>query len=559
MKRAIGIILVICMLSTLCSCSFNRDNDEDKTKDASEYKAAMENAQTTPYGKYPELITYTLGKLASKDNSNMPEGDTYENNAYTRYLREKLNIQNDNVFEEMAYNYDSSVNMAIATGKIPDIMAVSSLEDVILLAEQGLIEDLTQSYETCASDRIKEIYASYGDILLDMVTIDGKIMAVPETNIAEGPNLIWLRKDWMDKLGLNAPTTMQDVEDIVRKFITLDPGNNGEGNTIGLACDTGLCGESGYSSEYLTDIIFACYNAFPKQWIENKDGEIVYGSVQSEAKDALAYLNKLYNEKIIDNGFLLRTSNNIIDLVTSGRCGSFFGPWWAPNNPLNVAMSMNEEADWQPYLISTNADGTTSYHTQNPGYKYVVVRKGFEHPELIWKMISVIFDDLRYESESEEITKYFQNNVDPTARPVSINVDYNDALTRCYDSLKSTLEGKSKAEDLLLLESAYYESCVSYLNSTKPATIDEWSAYVSRITACSLISSDKVIEVESLFFGTTSTMNTSWWKLKELENKAYLKIVTGEEPIEYFDTFVERWHKQGGQKIVEEVREKLNE
>ncbi len=558
MKRAIGILLVICMLSVVCSCNL-KDDSEGKTIDESQFKEAMETAQTTPYGKYPELITYTLGKLASKNNSNMPEGDTYENNAYTRYLREKLNIQNDNVFEEIDYNYDSSVNMAIATGKIPDIMVVSSLEDVALLAEQGLIEDLTEGYQNCTSDRIKEIYASYGDSLMDMVTFDGKIMAVPETNIAEGPNLIWLRKDWMDKLGLNAPKTMQDVEEIIRQFITLDPGGNGEGNTIGLVCDTGLSGESGYSSEYLTDLIFACYNAFPKQWIKNEEGEIVYGSVQSEAKEALEYLRKLYDEKIIDNGFLLRTSNNIIDLVTSGKCGSFFGPWWAPNNPLNAAISNNEAADWQPYLIATNDDGTTSYHTQNPGYKYVVVRKGFEHPELIWKMLSVIFDDLRYESESEEITKYFQNNVDPTARPVSINVDYNDALIRCYDSLKKALNGESDPKDLLMLESAYYESCKSYLSNKDLATVDEWSAYTSRITACSLISSDKVKEVESLFFGVTSTMSTSWWKLKELENKSYLKIVTGEEPIEYFDTFVERWYKQGGQKIVEEVKEKLNE
>ena len=41
---------------------------------------AWEEAKNTPYGKYPELITYTLGKMIGGNRSNMPERDTYEDN-----------------------------------------------------------------------------------------------------------------------------------------------------------------------------------------------------------------------------------------------------------------------------------------------------------------------------------------------------------------------------------------------------------------------------------------------------------------------------------------------
>mgnify|MGYP003034317759 FL=1 len=113
-----------------------------------------------------------------------------------------------------------------------------------------------------------------------------------------------------------------------------------------------------------------------------------------------------------------------------------FGPWWAPNNPLANAVSRNPDADWQPYLIATDSDGTTSYHSQNPCYKYVVVRKGYEHPEIAAKMISVMFDKVRFDcTDSEEFKNYYQLNVEPTARPLSINVDYNNALSICYLSL----------------------------------------------------------------------------------------------------------------------------
>lgn len=57
----------------------------------------MYKAMHTPLGKYPETVTYTLGKIAGANNSNLPVGDTYENNAYTRYLKKILNIQNEKV------------------------------------------------------------------------------------------------------------------------------------------------------------------------------------------------------------------------------------------------------------------------------------------------------------------------------------------------------------------------------------------------------------------------------------------------------------------------------
>ena len=46
------------------------------------------------------------------------------------------------------------------------------------------LADLTEVYANCASDRIKDIYASYGEEILQSCTFDGKLMAFPETNIS---------------------------------------------------------------------------------------------------------------------------------------------------------------------------------------------------------------------------------------------------------------------------------------------------------------------------------------------------------------------------------------
>lgn len=532
------------------------------SNDNEEYNARMEEARTTPFGAYPETIEYTLGKMTSVNNSNMPENDTYTDNAYTRYIKSVINVQNVDAFEANDSQYDTNVSMAISMGSLPDIMVVSSQDEVEQLVGAGLIEDLTESYNNCISDRIRKMYESYGDSLKDMVTYDGKIMALPETNITDGPNLVWLRKDWMDKLGLSEPHTIDDVVNIVKHFISEDPGNNGEDasgkpNTVGLAVDTDVTGECGYSSEFLLDIIFACFGAYPKQWIMNDDGEIVYGSVTDEAKEALSYISGLYNQGVIDNDFLLRTSTNICELIENGLCGSFFGPWWAPNNPLANVVSRNPDANWQPYLIATDSDGTTSYHSQNPCYKYVVVRKGYEHPEIAAKMISVMFDKVRFDcTDSEEFKNYYQLNVEPTARPLSINVDYNNALSICYRNIDATISGRKNPDSLELLERSFYDACSEYIkNANKTST--QWAAYMSRIKACSLIAQDNIKVVDSLYFKTTDTMKSHWWRLKAKEKEAYLKIISGEEDISYFDTFVKEWNEQGGQIITSEVSESM--
>ena len=553
----IALSLAGCLVLTGCN------KQQTEKTDTAEHTQEWKTAETTPFGRYPEEVIYTLGKMTGMNNSNLPKGDTYEDNGYTRYLKKQLNIQNKDVFEAGENdNYQETVSMTIASRELPDVMVVNDMDMLQLLVDNDLIEDLTQVYEDCTSSRIKDIYNSYGSEILDNVTFDGKLMALPETNIDDGPSLCWLRKDWMDKLGLDAPETVEDVENIVHEFVQKDPGGNGKGETVGLVCDDELTGGCGYSYEYQNDIIFASFGAFPKQWIYNKDGEVVYGSVQNEAKAALGKLRQMYQQGTLDNNFLMRESSNIIELIVSGKCGSFFGPWWSPNNPLMSAMQRNPNAEWQPYLIQTDKDGQTSFASQNPNDKYVVVRKGYKHPEIVMKIVSVLFDDLRYDEEDvREMERYYQDNVDPTARPLAINVDYKDALMRCYDSLKDAIQGRKKLEDLGLLEGAYYISCSKYLDRKKDTSAqkswEDWAAYASRMTACSVLRKGQTRQVKSLFFGETKTMKSNWWRLEELEKKVYLEIVTGQKPLSYFDEFVKEWNRQGGEKIRGEVAQEL--
>ena len=555
-KVIIMLLMLLYFCQSLFGCFENTRVLQKNYKENEEY----EEACTTPFGRYPETITYTLGKISGDNNSNMPEGDTYENNAYTRYLKEKINVQNKDIFEEPDINYGNMVSMAISEENIPDIMFVDNYDYLKLLVEKDMVEDLTDIYAKCASDRIKDIYKSYGDSIFESATFDGKLMALPETNIESGVNILWLRKDWMDNLNLDPPQTLEDAENIISKFVTMDPGGNGEGNTIGLACAPEVTSQQGYSYMFQTDIIFSKFGAYPKQWIKDESGNIVYGSVTNNAKNALRHMNELYEKGILDNKFLLRTQSNIQNMIINGKCGAFFSLWWAPNNPLMESVKKDRSAEWEPYIIPTSEDGSTKFCVQNPNKKYVVVRKGYEHPELIMKICSVLFDYFNSNNESvQEIKQYYIDNVDPTARPLGINIDYSDALMKSYRNISSVLNGEIDSKNLQLIEYSYYEQIKRYLDDTKNATPEDWAAYTSRINAAGLIDKSNVKTVKTYFYNQeTETMSNLWWKLKELEEETYLKIITGEEPVDYFDEFMYRWYEEGGSKITEEVQNEID-
>lgn len=511
--------------------------------------AKWQEAEHTPYGKYPETVTYTLGKISGGNHSNLPAGDTYEDNGYTRYLKKMLNIQNKDVFElEDGNQYEEVVEIAIKDNNLPDIMVVKGQETVQKLAEAGMIEDLTEVYEECTTWRIKDMYASYTDALLNSGKYEGKLYGFPDTVIDHGPTLLWMRKDWMDKLGMEEPADMDEAMNCILEFVSQDAAGNGE--TIGLACTPELV--AGSSETYSAEGIFSMFHASPRKWVQDAEGEIVYGSITQECKAALEYLNTLYTRGVLDKRFLLRTSQNIEDLIKNGKCGAFFGKWWAPNNPLMESYDYDREAEWKPYFFTEQDENVLQEYETFEDRLYVVVRKGYEHPEIVAKYISVIFDYSRYDDKgANEVNEYFSLNVDPTARPLNINVDYRDTLYQTTENIRNTLNGEKLPSSLTGLEKSYYDTCKAYLNGSL-TTANAWAAYTSRITA--------VGALVDLNFKSRQPLPLSGEGLKaeenllKLEQQTFIQIVCGEKPVGYFDTFVKEWYAAGGKELTQKAR-----
>lgn len=528
----------------------SRKEPADHSGDAMAKEEQWETAETTPLGKYPETVEYSLGKISGANNSNLPVGDTYEDNAYTRYLRNVLNIQNENGFAlEAGGSYEEALEAAISDRDIPDVMVVNGRDNLARLVESGMIADLTEVYEQCTTDTIKEMYSSYGDFLLDSATFEGRLYAFPNVEIDDGALMLWLRDDWIEKLDLEKPETMEEAMDVIKAFVENDVAGNGE--TVGLACSTGLI--AGSNETYGVDTIFTKYGSAPENWILNDSGEVVYGSLTQETKEALGYLNELYESGVIDSRFLLRKTENIDELVTEGKCGAIFGRWWAPNNPLNASYDEDKTADWKPYFLTAEEENQIKTFASFDDWMYVVVRKGYEHPEIVGKYVSAIFDYSRYEDDqyAREVNEYFSINVDPTARPMNINVDYRDALYRSGENIRKALTNEISNTQLSGLERSYYDTCRSFVEGNL-TTANGWAAYTSRVTAVDTLVKGGIKEEELLFMGDVDAEIPQ--ELQDLEQQTFLQIIVGEKPLDYFDTFVVEWYENGGQKLTDSVR-----
>lgn len=554
MKKRENKKIGMAFLAAAVLLSFSSCKNQEKPQEEREAKTEdreWEEAENTPYGKYPELVTYTLGQMSGANNSNLPEGNTYEDNAYTRYLRKMLNIQNESVHMEREERYDEYVNILVKDHTLPDVLVVSDRETLHELVENDLVADLTDVYESCTSPRIKEMYDSYGGELLEGGMFDGRLMAIPETVIDHGPCLLWLRKDWMEELDLAEPKTLEEAFTIIEEFKKNRMGTEPGEEPIGLLCDTSLVGTT--STNYSVEPVFDSFGAFPQRWIMDEYGGVVYGSVTGETKEALGYLNQLYERGILDTDFALRAQNNLRDIVVEGKCGAFFGLWWTPNNPLMDTYDRDGTAEWEPYYLTEDALNGSQRFTTFRDNKYVVVRKGYEHPEIVMKIISVLFDYTRYEAkDADEVNSYFALNVDPTARPLVINVDYYEATYKVTENIRKALNGKISVNSLSAIEKSYYAACSNYLEG-RNVTAEDWAAYKSRISAVGLlIDGDYKPPVRKYLEDTDGEIPEA---LKTLEKNTFIQIIMGKKPLDYFDEFVELWYEQGGKELTEQVRE----
>ncbi|MGE7826681.1 extracellular solute-binding protein [Paenibacillus sp. NPDC093718] len=555
-------LLLACFL-VLGACS----NTANNTPAAPE-KSAESSEPADPFGRYEEPVQISISIEIDPTDNELPPGDTPLDNQYTRQIKEALNVDVDHQFAASGQNLRQRISLAIASNDLPDAMVVNAVE-LRQLVEADQIADLTEVYKQYASPEIKTIIENTNGAALDAVTFDGKIMALPGVQAnADGIHLLWIRKDWLDKLNLEPPTTMAELEAVARAFVEDDPDGNGQRDTIGI---TGP--ESGgklyanflesKNNLYRFDAIFSAHDSFPGYWLEGEDGSPVYGSILPETREALASLRDLYSKGLIDPEMGVR--NKADEPIIAGKSGMFFAPWWMAYGPLTNAVKNDPEANWQAYALPLNQNGEFRPHAATPSTEFVVVRKDYEHPEVPMKLLNNLF-------KNEQENTFDPSKGGPGYYPLRVVYAPSDEIEFTVKALRDVLAGNKTAEDFAN-DKAYklLPSDIASIKTIKNEPYDSmdlstwnpeanwgaWTRAYSIMVGGRPLVDTEFEEVPSLLYEQTPLMESRWVNLRKLEDETFLRIIMGAAPLETFDSFVENWKRQGGDQITQEVKDAL--
>ena len=544
-------------------------------------KTSEENTQTTavgeaegtakedlPFSKYAETVTVHLGG-SMNPNAKILDGMSYEDNAYTRFLKDDLNIEVVYDWIASSSDYDEKMNLCIGSGTIPEMMNVNVTQYRALL-KYDMIQPLDQYFEDYASDKLKRYVESGGEELKKCITNDkGEMMAIPAPSMMVGEmNEMWIRQDWLDNLGLEVPRTWDEMAAVAEAFVTQDPDGNGEDDTIGiLGPGTSHHINDIGDNQFGLDPLFCSFQSYPQYWLQDEDGTVKYGSIQPETRTALEKIQKLYTDKLIDPEMLVR--NNCQEAVLSGKVGIFFGPWWSDYTVSEATLA--GEADWRAYFTPLSEDGKYYTHMPDPTSKYVVVSKSCKNPEAAFKIISYLVANEQQWTD-DGITSSEMSCAD--FYPLWNGYDNADEIEVSTETLEKYLAGEITMDDVDFSQHKLLKSDMEAVTELKKEpyddfSLDKWNMdsdlaktnlprLVSLLVGGAPYVNDKYIPVYNAYSGQTETMQTKWANLKKMEEETFAKIIMGKADISEFDTFVENWKNQGGDQILKEINDELS-
>lgn len=480
------------------------------------------------------------------------------------YAQDKLNIDIDYVFEATD-DYSRTVSLAVASGELPDIMLVDSIDVLDELVENDMIEDLTDAWDTCASEHLKADYAEasdYGWDVLSYGTYDGKLMALPRNSVAEPENVIFIRQDWLDALGLkidedgNKIISREELEKVAQAFIDNDPGKSG--NPVGLSIEATMSPVADHS----TATVNSSFGVHHRYYFQNEDGSVYSGSTVPEAKEALAWWKDMYDKGILDSQFGTRDWDNITELLVNGQLGIFFGESSIPSWGITNVYDADPNAVFAAYGLD---DGTGNHLTCHYPVinRWIVVRKGYEHPELAVKLLSLQNMLQQHYSEltdtNETLDQYSTMNLTNKFDLLSIVNDRPDVAFFAYDEYMAYKNGEITEDEFSSPVVANVVDVVDRAEKdyTSLTTAEKGGEYGYRYIVGQTISTwekDGTHKFATpILARTTDTMETRLADLNKFEEETWVKIITGEEPLDYFDDYVTEYNELGGTAIEEEL------
>jgi putative aldouronate transport system substrate-binding protein len=558
-KKLIALLLVSVMAtSVFAGCSNKSENPTDTQKENNEAKptqtAEVEEEVADPFGKYEDGLTLrgawldTGGTVFVPGN---PDYDSAEKNVFITAYKENLGI--DVVYDWVSSDvdaYNTKWNMAMAQNNLPDFGMVYA-EQYKMLLDAGLVMDMTDLYEKYASDKYKEFLAADGGATLGYSTQNGRMMGLPITGAQpDSVALFYIRQDWLDKVGMQVPKTMDELVTVAQAFV--DNKLGGE-DTYGLVSSKESFGLDLGFQGFLNG-----YGAYPDSWIMDATGKLIYGTTMEQTKAGLLKLQEMYGKGLINKDFAVTDKTIAKEDVAAGKVGIAYGTYYLASGVSDNA-TKDPEANWVITEIPTADNNAPVVQGSVSRNQFIFVSKECKNPEAVIKLINLEIS-LIFNEDPKVVEKYTthlapdgEKNVQTSKYVATVQfcgMPWQN-LTRYQESVKALETG---AEEFSLALSQ-----ATYLNHKKfeEGDITQWNSYhifgpKGTFSVINKLKEENRILIDAYQAIPTETMSAKKSILMDSLNTAMTKVVMGED-ISVYEEAVNDWNKNGGQIMADEV------
>lgn len=570
-KVLIIFVSIVLLLGTLVACSGGKNNGNTSPGTTGEgSNGEANNSESTGLnlvnGKIEPAVTLTTVR-GEDPTAAFKNGESYSDNVHIRWAREALGVNIETLWTAPLADgsFNTKLKLMLSSGDaLPDVFVSTDSITTNMFIESGKVMDVGEAFEKYASDTWKEAMASVPEAWHPFMR-DGKKFAIPIIEEAlAGRSALWIRQDWLDALDLKAPTTLEELEAVMDAFANGDPDQNGEKDTIAL--DFGM--KDAFIGYPVGDVswIFGMFGAIPEIWYPGADGQLQYGSIQPEIKQALAKLSEWKEKGYIEEDIALHDFNKVAQNVASGKVGIVGGAYWFMVYPGSLMMANDPTAMYVPYPLPAGVDGSIMRRTDNAYRGGILISKDISEESLqaFFHYMNHLYES--YNTDDPFYLKGYQEGYDYVIKDGNAVFDADEIPGGRIETMKYTLTGGFAIHPARLLEIDLKMARGEVLTNEDLAarattgliggmeTLGPLEHFSKQ--AALVIHSQTDADVPNYFQGPpTKTMTTRLELLNKMQMDTFTEIIYGKQSADTFDEFVEKWKSSGGDAITKEVNE----
>ncbi|WP_051663344.1 extracellular solute-binding protein [Alicyclobacillus macrosporangiidus] len=267
-------------------------------------------------------------------------------------------------------DYDQKLLAAMSSGEKFDVIYCTK-PTLDLLVSQGVLTPLTNQIKN--SKVLSDTKVVPQDEWDEIRSADGQIYGVPVKY--EGGLLPIVRQDWMQKLHLSQPKTLDDFYKVLKAFKDDDPDGDGKADTYGLTLS------SAYDIQPFMSAVGLQYG------VQEVNGKKVVPYATDAAVPVYEWLHKLYQEGILDPKFVTNSTADERNEFLSGRVGMFvyWDAWVGMLNNLQKQNNPNSTFDAEGIPGAVGPDGKIMLRRGDPSLW--AIPKNAPHPDVAFQFL----------------------------------------------------------------------------------------------------------------------------------------------------------------------------